>query len=82
MIDDDNDALTPIAFDVYSEYCAPVVLTFASAEVEKICLKNGLLFHELLRYALLVYLVWGSISKFLSVACIIVSVVHLGTLMA
>lgn len=32
-----------------SEYCAPVIATVSTAEVEGICLKNGLLFHELLR---------------------------------
>lgn len=30
------------------EYCAPVVACVATAEVESICLKNGLLLHELL----------------------------------
>jgi hypothetical protein len=30
------------------EFCAPVVVTVATAEVESICLKNGLLLHELL----------------------------------
>ena len=32
------------------EYNAAVVVTVATAEAENICLKNGLLFHELLRY--------------------------------
>lgn len=31
-----------------SEFCAPVVVTLATAEAEKTCLQNGLLFHELL----------------------------------
>eukprot|EP01038_Epipyxis_sp_PR26KG_P005036 gene5036-7027_t len=31
-----------------SEYCAPVVITVTTAEAEGICLKNGLLLHELL----------------------------------
>ena len=31
-----------------SEFCSPVVVTVATAEVESICLKNGLLLHELL----------------------------------
>ena len=30
------------------EFCSPVVVTVATAEVENICLKNGLLLHELL----------------------------------
>lgn len=30
------------------EFCAPVVVTVATAEVESICLRNGLLLHELL----------------------------------
>jgi hypothetical protein len=30
------------------EYCAPVVLTITTAETESICLKNGLLLHEML----------------------------------
>jgi hypothetical protein len=34
----------------HSDYCAPVVGTVVTGEVERICLKNGLLFHELLRY--------------------------------
>lgn len=34
----------------FSEFCAPVVVTLVSAEAEKICLKNGLLLHELLRF--------------------------------
>ena len=33
------------------EYNAAVVVTVATAEAENMCLKNGLLFHELLRYA-------------------------------
>jgi hypothetical protein len=32
-----------------SEYCAPVVVTLTTLEAENVCLKNGLLFHELLR---------------------------------
>jgi hypothetical protein len=32
------------------EYTSPVVVTVATAEAEAICLKNGLLFHELLRF--------------------------------
>jgi len=31
-----------------NEYCAPVVVTVTTAEVETISLKNGLLFHEVL----------------------------------
>eukprot|EP01041_Mallomonas_annulata_P002922 gene2922-5736_t len=31
-----------------TEYFAPVVVTLATADVERICLENGLLFHELL----------------------------------
>eukprot|EP01035_Chromulina_nebulosa_P018359 gene18359-24055_t len=34
--------------DWFSEYCSPVVITVATAEVENTCLKNGLLLHELL----------------------------------
>lgn len=30
------------------EFCAPVVVTVTTAEVENICQKNGLLLHELL----------------------------------
>ena len=30
------------------EFCAPVVMTVTTAEVENTCLKNGLLFHELM----------------------------------
>lgn len=33
----------------HSEYNAAVIVTVTSAEAENICLKNGLLFHELLR---------------------------------
>jgi hypothetical protein len=33
----------------FVEYTSPVVVTIATAEVESICLKNGLLLHELLR---------------------------------
>ena len=35
------------------EYNAVVVGTVATAEAENICLKNGLLFHELLRCVLI-----------------------------
>jgi hypothetical protein len=35
---------------IHREFCAPVVVTVTSPEVEKISLKNGLLFHDLLRY--------------------------------
>jgi hypothetical protein len=31
------------------DFCTPVVVTTASAAVEEICLKNGMLLHELLR---------------------------------
>lgn len=31
-----------------NDFCAPVVVTIATAEVENICMKNGLLLHELL----------------------------------
>jgi hypothetical protein len=31
------------------EDCCPVVCTLATAEVERLCAKNNLLFHELLR---------------------------------
>ena len=31
-----------------NEYCAPLVITACSAEAELICLRSGLLFHELL----------------------------------
>jgi hypothetical protein len=34
----------------FRDFCVPVVVTLATAEVEKICLQNGLLLHELLRY--------------------------------
>lgn len=37
----------------FVEYTSPVVVTIATAEVESICLKNGLLFHELLRYQII-----------------------------
>lgn len=32
----------------FGEYMCPVVVTIATAEAEKICLENGLLFHELI----------------------------------
>ena len=38
----------PLLTKWISEFCAPVVVTLATAEVESICLKNGLLLHELL----------------------------------
>lgn len=31
-----------------SEFCAPVVVTLATGEAERVCLQNGLLLHELL----------------------------------
>lgn len=34
--------------DAFSEYCAPVVITLATGEAERVCLQNGLLLHELL----------------------------------
>ena len=38
----------PLLSKWIGEFCAPVVVTVATAEVENICLKNGLLLHELL----------------------------------
>ena len=38
----------PLLTKWIGEFCAPVVVTVATAEVENICLKNGLLLHELL----------------------------------
>ena len=37
-------------FVCYSDFCAPVVAVVATAQVENLSLKNGLLFHDLLRY--------------------------------
>ena len=38
----------PLLSKWIGDYCAPVVVTVATAEVENICLKNGLLLHEIL----------------------------------
>lgn len=38
----------PLLTKWIGEYCAPVVVTVATAEVESICLLNGLLLHEIL----------------------------------
>jgi hypothetical protein len=43
----DADMLRLLHFD--SEFCSPVVVTVTTAEAEALCLKNGLLLHELLR---------------------------------
>lgn len=41
-------AARPLLSKWIGEFCAPVVVTVATAEVESICLRNGLLLHELL----------------------------------
>ena len=35
---------------MFSDVCAPVVITVSTNKAENLCLKNGLLFHELLRF--------------------------------
>ncbi len=50
LVDMNSSLFFSFSFD-FSEYCAPVVITLASEEAERICLHNGLLLHELLRYS-------------------------------
>lgn len=40
--------MRPMLTKWIGEFCAPVVVTVVTAEVESICLKNGLLLHEML----------------------------------
>lgn len=42
-------------FYKYREFNAPVIITVTTPEAERLCLKNGLLFHEMLRYVIRLY---------------------------